>query len=88
MHLILKGDDRKPARGSWYLHGEPPLAVICIRCSFCGKPSTLRHMNGSGHQIAADGAVNPSVVCPHSGCNFHEWCRLEGWTGSELPPAE
>lgn len=36
-----------------------------------------------GHQIEADGTVTPSAVCPTAGCDFHEFVRLEGWTGEE-----
>jgi len=32
-----------------------------------------------GHQIAADGTVHPSVVCPVQGCSFHEFVRLDKW---------
>jgi hypothetical protein len=31
------------------------------------------------HEIAADGTVTPSVVCTESGCDFHDFVRLEGW---------
>lgn len=32
-----------------------------------------------GHQIADDGTVTPSVVCPGVGCDFHEHVKLDGW---------
>ena len=32
------------------------------------------------HEIAADGTVNPSVMCPHEGCDFHAVIRLGDWT--------
>lgn len=32
------------------------------------------------HDIAPDGMVRPSVVCPVEGCGFHEHVRLAGWT--------
>lgn len=35
------------------------------------------------HEIAADGTVSPSVVCPTEGCDFHEHVRLVGW--EDLP---
>ena len=31
------------------------------------------------HRITEDGTVDPSVVCPEGGCNFHEYIRLVGW---------
>jgi len=35
------------------------------------------------HQVAADGAVTPSAVCPVKDCGWHQFIRLVGWT----PPA-
>ncbi len=39
----------------------------------------------SDHDIAADGIVSPSVVCPgrENGCAFHDWIKLEGWDPEE-----
>ena len=31
------------------------------------------------HEIAADGTVSPSVVCPMEGCGFHETLKLLDW---------
>ena len=39
-----------------------------------GHPGAL-----SDHQIAADGTVTPSVVCPEETCEFHQMIRLVGW---------
>jgi len=33
----------------------------------------------SDHNIAADGTVSPSLVCPAQGCGWHEVVRLIGW---------
>lgn len=33
----------------------------------------------SGHEIAEDGTVSPSVVCPWEGCDYHEIVQLIGW---------
>ena len=41
------------------------------------------HIGQLDHTIAEDGTVSPSVVCPESGCGFHEYVRLEGWKGFE-----
>ena len=48
-------------------------AVSCPKCSrlFCVV----------GHAINDRGICRPSVVCPHPGCGFHEFVRLDGWTG-------
>jgi hypothetical protein len=32
------------------------------------------------HDIADDGRVSPSVVCPYDGCDFHDFIKLEGWS--------
>ncbi|MBB6305593.1 hypothetical protein [Rhizobium leucaenae] len=32
-----------------------------------------------GHSISAEGQVQPSVVCRHSGCDFHEFVVLDNW---------
>jgi hypothetical protein len=33
-----------------------------------------------GHSVSSEGIVHPSVVCPHPGCSFHEFVRLDGWS--------
>lgn len=52
--------------------GEPPAAPL-LRCPQ-GHMARL-----TSHQIAANGAVSPSIVCPEEGCSWHVWGRLEGW---------
>jgi hypothetical protein len=37
-----------------------------------------------GHAVHSDGRVEPSVVCLHPGCSFHEFVRLKGWTAGAL----
>ena len=32
------------------------------------------------HDIAEDGIITPSVVCPAEGCDSHVMAKLEGWT--------
>ncbi len=34
------------------------------------------------HTIGPDGTVTPSLVCPETGCDWHEWVRLDGWDGT------
>jgi hypothetical protein len=53
----------------------PTAACCCPRC--------LCVFSLPNHKIDAAGKVTPSVVCPHSGCGFHEFVTLDGWT----PPA-
>jgi hypothetical protein len=51
-----------------------------VSCPTCGKTASL-----SGHEIADDGVVTPSVVCPYDKCKFHEHVTLGGWqTGSQI----
>lgn len=50
---------------------------------------SIRDSNGdffglSAHQISAEGAVMPSVVCPY-GCGFHQFITLKGWGAIEEP---
>lgn len=45
-----------------------------VACPDCGRTASL-----SGHDIADDGTVTPSVVCPYEGCSFHDYVKLEGW---------
>ena len=40
----------------------------------CGHAFVL-----TGHTIAPDGSVSPSVVCPYPPCTFHQMVRLDGW---------
>lgn len=43
-----------------------------LTCPKCGFDAEL------DHNIANDGRVTPSVLCPQ-GCGFHEHVRLLGW---------
>lgn len=36
-------------------------------------------LSDSLHQVAPDGTVTPSAVCPVAGCGWHEWIRLIGF---------
>ncbi len=49
-----------------------------------GRMLSFRCANGHGgtlpdHEVAEDGTVTPSVVCPEPSCDFHEHVRLMGW---------
>jgi|CXWL01.1.fsa_nt_gi hypothetical protein len=44
-------------------------------------------LSPNGHQVAADGTISPSAVCPETGCTFHEFVRLADWT-PEPPPED
>lgn len=48
------------------------------------QTATIECRNGhygwlSDHEIAVDGTVSPSVVCPDEQCTFHEFIKLTGW---------
>jgi len=74
--MKLSQDATGAAPGSW-----KPTATgrsrerfkATVRCP-AGHEMTL-----SGHTIADDGTVSPSVVCPTKGCTFHEFVTLDGW---------
>lgn len=39
-----------------------------------------------GHEIAVDGTVTPSAVCPEPNCTFHEHVVLQDWIPFEPKP--
>lgn len=61
---------------------------VRIKCPLCQNCATLRdamilgpRRDGTrGHDIAKDGVVSPSVVCPHNGCTWHVMAKLDGWS--------
>lgn len=73
--------------------GTKDACMVNIICPSCGKSATLRNplvdSDGSewplradgtrGHDIAEDGTVTPSVVCPHAPCTWHVFVRLGDW---------
>lgn len=62
-----------PAPGTWRpvtIGGESSAFFRCPKCPTYGS------LFGT-HDIADDGTVTPSVVCPN--CDFHESIKLEGW---------
>jgi uncharacterized protein YbaR (Trm112 family) len=55
--------------------GDRQLFVeVC--CPECRAHLTLSREN---HTIAADGAIHPSLVCPHAPCTWHVFARLADW---------
>lgn len=59
--------------GSWRLVMWGDDRSFIISCPKCGLEAC------ANHSIEPNGDVNPSVVCPHDGCDFHEFVTLEGW---------
>lgn len=65
-------------RGTWRLWALGAHVRVIVCCPRCGLESTL------AHEVRTNGDVEPSAVCPHEGCNFHEFIRLEDWPGLHL----
>ena len=51
--------------------------LVPVMMGTCGHAFVL-----TGHVLAPDGTVSPSVVCPYHPCWFHEFVVLEGWAAS------
>jgi hypothetical protein len=49
-----------------------------VKCPQCQQWATL------DHDIAANGAVYPSLICPTNGCGFHDVVMLAGWQRKEI----
>jgi hypothetical protein len=60
-------EDPKPA---WGVDAGGSLFVRCGGCGVCA---------GLDHEVAPDGTVAPSLVCPD--CGWHVMATLEGWQG-------
>lgn len=63
--------------GSWKLIMQDSRMVVRVACPGCGVKGTLLD-----HEIAPDGTVSPSLLCPDA-CGFHEEVQLEGWNPQE-----
>lgn len=69
---------------SWDI-GSVDGEVVCVslKCAAGHISSVWRappyRADGKTHCIDAEGRVTPSAVCPHAGCQFHEFVVLEGW---------
>jgi len=53
----------------WARFGE----LVFVQCPECGFKAAL------DHDIAEDGTVTPSLVCPNQNCDFHEFVKLRDW---------
>jgi hypothetical protein len=62
-------------RGSWWASEN---IILSVKCALCGRCATLKQPSG-GHDIAADGTVTPSIVCPYAPCSWHVWAKLLDW---------
>lgn len=72
-----------PQGGEWvrvdmdYAERARDLATVGVKAvASCpnGHSGSLRT-----HTILANGNVEPSYLCLHAECGFHEWVWLEGW---------
>lgn len=54
---------------------EPRVKTAALSCPNCGQAASL-----IDHDIASDGTVSPSVVCPMAECGFHDMVQLIGWS--------
>jgi hypothetical protein len=81
-----KAAGRDPGKGEWSPSLDRGRRSALIGCPSCGCFGSL-----GNHQIAADGTVSPSLVCPwepENGCKFHDNGKLVGWdptTGGGVP---
>ena len=64
--------------GTWRLWAIGKQVRVIVACPTCGQASTLQH------EVRTNGDVEPSAQCPHAGCAFHEYIRLEDWPGLHL----
>jgi hypothetical protein len=84
----LQGIDQRAQSGAlWFfhIHNDSPFeATVTVRCSrghLSSLDSNFDRPRRNHHVISDDGSVSPSVVCPHEGCDFHEFIKLEDWKG-------
>lgn len=77
MLTLARNDGPAARKGTWQPVAESSRHIFKARicCPGCGYDCTLR----GTHDVADDGAVSPSLVCPNDGCGFHEFVKLEGW---------
>lgn len=64
-------------KGKWKKAAIPKFPLwASLVCPGCGLDVGV---GKNTHTIGADGTINPSMVCPHAPCTFHQYIRLEGW---------
>lgn len=79
MTIFTEGwiSEDNPGKGRWKRITSDGKPTAIITCPSCGGFGSL-----ANHNIAADGTVTPSLVCPWTkelGCSYHEMGKLEGW---------
>ena len=63
----------RPAASWKHLQLAGGAASATVSCPGCGCVATLED-----HTIAADGQVQPSLLCPHR-CGFYDHVLLKNW---------
>ncbi len=79
MYVIQKGTHEDQAPGTWWTHAGEASKSVMVKCPRCGKIGGVGLGDGY-HHILSTGEVQPSLVCPRLGCDFHEHVTLEGWS--------
>ncbi len=75
MYTIFNiSDKNKKTDGSWRTWDHNGKNRVLISCPGCGTEA------GIDHDVADDGIMTPSLVCPNN-CGFHEHVKLVGWGG-------
>ncbi len=70
--MKLKHDSRL-SPGTWKVTKTEGVKMVLAKCPN-GHISSMGH-----HVIMKGGRVTPSLVCPHAGCDFHEFVTLLDW---------
>lgn len=60
--------------GSWRPLENREGRSAMVTCARCERSASL-----TGHTIAANGEVSPSLQCPYKGCSWHVYVTLVGW---------
>jgi len=71
----LEYDPELASKGNWSGTKLGDRRSAIVTCPACGQEISLSHF-----YIFYDGKVTPSLVCPHDGCDFHDWITLENWS--------
>jgi len=73
---------REYVSGTWFpvtIDGMRSARIVCPECGRACSIGSYSPGSESGHIIAADGRVTPSLVCPSEGCGWHVFVRLRDW---------
>ena len=72
--------EREYVPGTWFPVTIDGVKSARVTCPECRRPCSIGPYSPgaeSGHTIAADGTVLPSLVCPY--CPWHVFVRLLDW---------